>query len=79
MLTVQQVSNQADCIKVACDFVSPENVARCQALAGEFREQRLAVEDFANELLPVNVMLLHTWESTEVLLANISHRCRLYS
>lgn len=33
-----QVANLADCIKVACDFVSPQNVDRCMALSGEHRE-----------------------------------------
>ncbi|KAI1793587.1 hypothetical protein LXA43DRAFT_885626 [Ganoderma leucocontextum] len=56
------VSNQANCIKVACDFVSPESAATCQLLANEFRAQRLAVEHFPDEVLPVNVMLLVTAE-----------------
>ncbi|KAG6914222.1 hypothetical protein DXG01_001676, partial [Tephrocybe rancida] len=34
-----QVANLADCIKVAVDFVSPENVERCERLTREFREQ----------------------------------------
>ena len=78
VLTACQVSNQADCIKVACDFVSPESAVTCQLLANEFRAQRLAVEHFPDEVLPVNVMLFHTWESTQVLLANISYRCSVH-
>ena len=34
-----QVLNLADCIKVACDFVSPENILRCEKLTEEFRDQ----------------------------------------
>ncbi|SNX85702.1 uncharacterized protein MEPE_04411 [Melanopsichium pennsylvanicum] len=32
-----QVCNLTDCVKVAVDFVSPENVARCFKLTAEFR------------------------------------------
>ena len=68
------MANQADCIKVACDFVSLESAARCQLLADEFREQRLSAKDFPEEVLPVNVMLMHTWENVEVLAGNVIHR-----
>ncbi|KAG6913947.1 hypothetical protein DXG01_003328, partial [Tephrocybe rancida] len=36
---VHQVANLADCIKVAVDFVSLENVERCERLTCEFCEQ----------------------------------------
>lgn len=39
---ILQVSNQADCVKVACDFISPESVPVCRQLWEEFRIQRLA-------------------------------------
>jgi lysine-specific demethylase 3 len=29
----------SDCMKVAIDFVSPENIDRCEKLTKEFREQ----------------------------------------
>jgi len=34
-----QVANLADAIKVSVDFVSTNNIARCEKLTGEFREQ----------------------------------------
>jgi lysine-specific demethylase 3 len=34
-----KVCNLADCIKVAVDFVSPENLARCAQLTKEFRNE----------------------------------------
>ncbi|KAJ3099571.1 hypothetical protein HK100_004868 [Physocladia obscura] len=33
-----QVCNYKDCIKAACDFVSPENLRACVRLTGEFRK-----------------------------------------
>ena len=35
----EQVCNLAGCIKIACDFVSPDNIGRCETLTSEFREQ----------------------------------------
>ncbi|KAJ7175655.1 Clavaminate synthase-like protein [Mycena filopes] len=34
-----QVSNLSDCIKIAIDFVSPNNITRCAQLTAEFRKQ----------------------------------------
>jgi len=34
-----KVANIADCIKIAIDFVSPENIDRCEKLMKEFRVQ----------------------------------------
>ena len=34
-----KVANVADCIKIAIDFVSPENIDQCEKLMKEFREQ----------------------------------------
>ncbi|KAJ7029090.1 Clavaminate synthase-like protein [Mycena alexandri] len=34
-----QVTNLSDCMKIAIDFVSPQNVERCATLTQEFREQ----------------------------------------
>jgi len=36
---ISQVCNLANCIKVAVDFVSPDNLARCGQLTKEFREE----------------------------------------
>ncbi|KAJ3110613.1 hypothetical protein HDU96_006420 [Phlyctochytrium bullatum] len=35
---IHQVCNYVDCIKIACDFVSPESVAYCSILTQEFRK-----------------------------------------
>ncbi|KAI0691401.1 hypothetical protein C8T65DRAFT_587239 [Cerioporus squamosus] len=56
-----QVSNQADCMKIACDFVSPESAEMCQQIALDLRMQRLNVSGSAEEVLPVLGMLYYTW------------------
>ncbi|KAL1937496.1 hypothetical protein VTO73DRAFT_13148 [Trametes versicolor] len=55
-----QVSNQADCIKVACDFVSPESIPTCLQLAEQFRLQRMA-HQWPQDVLPVELLLYYTW------------------
>lgn len=57
-----QVCNLADCIKVAVDFVSPENIGRCELLTAEFRQQNLA-SVWKDDVLQVRHTLLHTWNS----------------
>ncbi|PUZ78372.1 hypothetical protein GQ55_1G447500 [Panicum hallii var. hallii] len=53
-----QVRNLKSCIKVALDFVSPENVGECIKLTGEFR--RLPSSHRANEdKLEIKKMALH--------------------
>ncbi|PIL29288.1 transcription factor [Ganoderma sinense ZZ0214-1] len=63
-----QVSNQADCVKVACDFVSPESVAICKQLWDEFRIQRLA-RCWPPDVIPFAHMLYWTWESTQMIVS----------
>ena len=57
------MSNQADCVKVACDFISPESVPICKQLWEEFRVQRL-VRQWPPDVIPFVHMLYWTWEST---------------
>ncbi|CAN6232836.1 unnamed protein product [Urochloa humidicola] len=53
-----QVRNLKSCIKVALDFVSPENIGECVKLTGEFR--RLPSSHRANEdKLEIKKMALH--------------------
>lgn len=57
-----QVCNLADCIKVAVDFVSPENIGRCELLTAEFRQQNLA-SVWKDDVLQLRHTLLHAWNS----------------
>ena len=55
-----QVVNLADCIKVACDFVSPENIDRCFMLTREFREQN-QLQAWKEDVLQLSAMLWFCW------------------
>lgn len=57
-----QVANLADCVKVAIDFVSVENIGRCEGLTREFRElnQRLAWKE---DVLQLRSMMWFAWLS----------------
>ena len=54
--------NLADCIKVACDFVSPENVERCKVLTREFREQNQSMA-WKEDVLQLRTMMWFAWLS----------------
>lgn len=59
-----QVCNYADCVKVAVDFVSPENIQHCATLTQEFRQlngESLWKED----VLQLRTMMWHAWKSTQ--------------
>lgn len=64
-----QVCNLSDCIKVACDFVSPDSVDRCERLTKEFREQNQK-EAWKEDVLQLRTMMWYAW---------ISCRRRLYN
>ncbi|HEV7737796.1 MAG TPA: hypothetical protein VGO47_10560 [Chlamydiales bacterium] len=55
-----KVVNLADCIKVACDFVSPDNVERCSMLTREFREQNQA-QTWKEDVLQLSGMMWFCW------------------
>lgn len=57
-----QVANLADCVKVAIDYVSVENIGRCEGLTREFRElnQRLAWKE---DVLQLRSMMWFAWLS----------------
>jgi len=66
-----QVANSADCIKVAVDFVSPENVHRCVKLTKEFRELNLA-KAWKDDVLQLRNMLWYAWQSCRQLSTSTS-------
>ncbi|KAF9487267.1 hypothetical protein BDN71DRAFT_1404986, partial [Pleurotus eryngii] len=51
-----QVSNITACIKIAVDFVSPQNLARCSCVAQELRASQAA-----SECLEFTNLLIHAW------------------
>ncbi|KAH7930065.1 Clavaminate synthase-like protein [Leucogyrophana mollusca] len=55
-----QVCNLADCVKVASDFVSPENIARCEKLTREFREQNQSMA-WKEDVLQLRTMMWFAW------------------
>ncbi|KAJ7697772.1 Jmjd1a protein [Mycena olivaceomarginata] len=55
-----QVRNLSDCIKVTIDFVSPENIARCEKLTQEFREQNES-EAWKDDILQLYSMMWFAW------------------
>jgi lysine-specific demethylase 3 len=57
-----QVANLADCVKVAIDYVSVENIMRCEELTREFRElnQKLAWKE---DVLQLRNMMWFAWLS----------------
>jgi len=57
-----QVCNLADCIKVASDFVSPENIDRCEMLTREFREQNQSMA-WKEDVLQLRTMMWFAWLS----------------
>ncbi|KIM21613.1 hypothetical protein M408DRAFT_101995 [Serendipita vermifera MAFF 305830] len=58
-----QVCNLADCIKVAVDFVSPENLSRCGQLTKEFRSENEKVT-WKEDILQLSNMCWSAWENT---------------
>ncbi|KAK0479354.1 hypothetical protein IW261DRAFT_1480371 [Armillaria novae-zelandiae] len=57
-----QVCNLADCVKVAIDYVSPENINRCEQLTREFREQNRNGQ-WKEDVLQLGSMLWFAWQS----------------
>ena len=58
-----QVCNLADCIKVASDFVSIENVRRCWTVTDEFRQQTKGPDLWREDVLQLKTQLLWAWVS----------------
>ncbi|KAJ7179562.1 hypothetical protein C8R46DRAFT_1074100 [Mycena filopes] len=57
-----QVRNLSDCIKVAIDFVSPENIERCEKLTKEFREVN-QLKAWKEDVLQLRTMMWFAWLS----------------
>ncbi|KAF9004726.1 hypothetical protein BDQ17DRAFT_1304856 [Cyathus striatus] len=57
-----QVANVSDCMKVAIDYVSPENIARCERLTKEFREQNQSMV-WKEDVLQLRTMMWFAWLS----------------
>ncbi|KAJ7047814.1 hypothetical protein C8F04DRAFT_986129 [Mycena alexandri] len=57
-----QVRNLSDCIKVAIDFVSPENIERCEKLTKEFREVN-HTKAWKEDVLQLRTMMWFAWLS----------------
>lgn len=57
-----QVCNLSDSIKAACDFVSPENVERCETLTREFRQQNQSLV-WKEDVLQLRSMMWFAWLS----------------
>ncbi|KAJ3135049.1 hypothetical protein HK100_003065 [Physocladia obscura] len=61
-----QVCNYMDCIKAACDFVSPENLRACVQLTGEFRKLS-KTHRRREDLLNLKCTLWSVWTSCPLL------------
>ncbi|KAF9558218.1 hypothetical protein CPC08DRAFT_751553 [Agrocybe pediades] len=57
-----QVANMSDCMKIATDFVSPENIDRCEKLTREFREQNHS-KVWKEDVLQLRTMMWFAWQS----------------
>ena len=54
-----QVRNVQNAVKVACDFLSIENLARTHRVASELRLQRLVSE--GDDVLQLHTVLWYAW------------------
>lgn len=59
-----QVSNGANCIKVATDFLSIDALTACATLAGEFRHLNLQ-DAWRDDVLQLNAQLYHAYVSLQ--------------
>ncbi|KAF8164873.1 hypothetical protein B0H34DRAFT_686986 [Crassisporium funariophilum] len=57
-----QVANMSDCMKIAIDFVSPENIDRCEKLTKEFREQNQS-KVWKEDVLQLRTMMWFAWQN----------------
>lgn len=63
-----QVCNLTDCMKIAVDFVSPENVARCFQLTKEFRAlSNDTIKSWKEDILQLKAMLWHAWRGSRIM------------
>lgn len=60
------MTNKADAIKMACDFVSIEGLPATLRLANEFRHNRLSVK-WGDDVLQIYNTLYYAWEASSKL------------
>jgi hypothetical protein len=60
LISCFQVSNAADSIKIASDFVSVDNLEHTQGLVAEFRQQRLTTSA-GEDVLQFYATLWYAW------------------
>jgi hypothetical protein len=68
--TSAQMANRADCIKVASDYMSIDNLRQTEAVVGELRRQHLA-SAYGDDVLTLNtfyVTLWYAWQFNKILL-----------
>ena len=68
--------NLADAIKIACDFISIENLQRTRQLVGEFRLQRLQT-DWGQDVLQFFTTLLFAFMALRILRSTVTTCSRL--
>lgn len=71
-----QVQNLSDCIKVAIDFVSPENVSKCYELTQEFRRLPETHVNHEDKLQIKNIIYFAVTDTLEALSMKRSQRIR---
>lgn len=61
------MSNAADAIKIACNFISMDNLIETRRLVDEFRQQRLSTKEgdviFGDDVLQLYTTMWYTWLS----------------
>ena len=67
-----KVANMADCINIAIDFVSPENIDRCEKLTKEFREENQS-KAWKEDVLHLRTMMWFAWQSCSILEAGLDN------
>jgi hypothetical protein len=60
-----QVSNQADCIKAAGDFLFPDHLEHCLQLTTEFREENLLEGPWMVDVLQIKRTVLHAYQNIQ--------------
>lgn len=65
------MSNQADCIKAACDFVLPWGLHQCLKLANEFRAENLVDDPWMMDVVQTKLTALHAYMNVRSQLASM--------
>jgi len=73
-----QVGNKSDAIKIACDFISLQNLAETCHVASELREHRLTSQ-WGEDILALYDTLYHAYRSFPTVLETISHQQHIHT